>query len=78
MGFHKTWDLNDVLRQVNSAARECADRRNDGFTAWAIKQDLYKIKWRLEELLGECPTFAPEEKFLELRNQELMWGELKK
>lgn len=78
MSYKKTWDLNDVIHQINSAGAECNKDYNDGFMKWSIKQDLYKIKWRLEEILGECPTFPPEEKFLELRDQQLMWGRLKK
>jgi hypothetical protein len=77
MGFTKRWDTNDILKQINSAGSECSDMRNNGFTAWSIKQDLYKIKWRLEEILGECPTFATEDEFLSEREKKLMWYKLK-
>ena len=77
MGYMKSWDINDILKQINSAGSECSSPYNDGFVAWSIKQDLYKIKWRLEEILGECPKFSPEDEFLENRQKQLVWYKLK-
>lgn len=77
MGYIKRWDTNDILVQINRAGAECCDSRNDGFVSWAIKQDLYKIKWQIEEILGLCPKFAPEDEFLAEREKKLMWHNLK-
>ena len=49
---------------------------NDGFTQWAIKQDLYRIKWLLDEIMADSPTFANEEEFLKEHDQVKMWRTL--
>jgi hypothetical protein len=68
MGYKKSWDIADVSRQINSACYECNDSRNDGFVSFGTKQDLYRIKWILEDALKRCPTFAGEDEWL--REQE--------
>ena len=68
MGFKKSWDVADVARQINSAAYECASPYNDGYTGFYTKQDLYRIKWILEDALKRCPSFVGEEEWL--REQE--------
>lgn len=68
MSYIKKWSVEDIARQVNSAYYTCSDPRQDGFTTWGIKQDLYQIKWLVDEVLKKCPTFAPEAEWL--REQE--------
>jgi hypothetical protein len=40
----------------------------DGFTTWCYKQDLYRVKFLVDELLDKCPSFSDEEEWL--RDQE--------
>lgn len=68
MGYIKRWSVEDIARQINSARYVCTDPRQDGFTTWGVKQDLYQIKWLVDEAIRQCPTFAPEEDWL--REQE--------
>ena len=68
MGFKKSWDVGDIVKQINCAAYECSDPRNDGFTSFYTKQDLYRIKGILDDALKRCPTYAGEEEWL--REQE--------
>lgn len=56
------------MQEVNSASSLCNDPRIDGFVSWGVKQDLYRIKWSVEQALRSCPKFAPEEEWL--REQE--------
>jgi hypothetical protein len=58
----KTWGVADVVQQINNAARECRSPYNDGFTGWYVKQDLYQIKFILDEALGNCPDYGIMEK----------------
>lgn len=51
---------------------------NDGFTSWGLKQEMYEIKFLLDRLIKECPTFVPEEEWLEEKRKEHMWSELKR
>lgn len=64
----KHWNVEDIVRQINSAYYACSDPRMDGFVTWGCKQDLYQIKWILDEALRKCPTYAGEEEWL--REQE--------
>jgi phosphorylcholine metabolism protein LicD len=68
MGYKHSYDIIEALRQIQAAYRECSDPRNDGFISWGIKQDLYQLKWELDRLLDDCPSFAPENEWL--REQE--------
>lgn len=60
----KNWNVENIIRQINSAYYHCTDSRLDGFSTWNTKQDLYKIKWILDDVLRKCPTFSPEEEWV--------------
>ena len=51
---------------------------NDGFTTFEIKKDLHKLKWLLDEIMADSPTFADEEEFLKKHEQTKMWRTLSK
>ena len=58
MGLKKNWDVVNIVQQINCATHECESPRNDGFTAWNIKQDLYLIQEMLDRALVRCPNFG--------------------
>jgi hypothetical protein len=62
MGFRKTWDIANVIGQIHSLARECSSPRNDGFTAFECKKDLYQLKQIVDDALAEAPEFGDVEK----------------
>jgi hypothetical protein len=64
MGHKKQIDVASVAGQINAAAYECNSPYNDGFIGWGYKQDLYRIKWILEDALCRCPTFSFEKEWL--------------
>lgn len=78
MGFRKPMDYNSVSHQIYIAGVELNSSRNDGFTQWEIKQDLYKIKFLVDEILKSSPEFVGETEFLEQHQKQLMWKELEK
>ena len=77
MGFRKPLDYQQVHHQIYMAGVELHSSMNDGFVQWGIKQDLYKLKWLLDEIMADSPTFADEEEFLKLHEQVKMWRTLK-
>lgn len=77
MGFRKPMDYNQVSHQIYMAGVELHSPKNDGFTQWGIKQDLYKLKWMLDDIMKEAPTFADEQEFLKENEQKVMWRTLK-
>jgi hypothetical protein len=77
MGFRKPIDYNSVHHQIYIAGVELYSPRNDGFTTWDIKQDLYKLKWMLDAIIKDAPTFVDEEEFIKEHEQKVMWRTLK-
>ena len=58
MGFKKSWDVSNISSQIHSLARECSSSRNDGFTAFECKKDLYQLKKIIDDALAEAPDFG--------------------
>jgi hypothetical protein len=76
MGFRKPMDYNSASHQIYMAGVELHEPKNDGFTQFEIKKDLYKLKWLLDEIMADAPTFAGEEEFLKEHDQVKMWRTL--
>jgi hypothetical protein len=68
MGHKYSYNITEAAREINAAAYDATNSRNDGYVAWGAKQDLYRLKWILEDAINRCPTFAPEADWL--REQE--------
>lgn len=62
MGFNKSWDIPNIITQIHSLARECSSFRNDGFTSFECKKDLYQLKEIVSAALAEAPDFGSVEK----------------
>lgn len=77
MGFKKPMDYNQVHHQVYMAGVELHSPYNDGFVQWELKKDLYKLKWLVDAILKDSPTFNDEEEFLKQHEKEVMWRKLK-
>lgn len=67
----------DIIGKIQIASYICRDGRTDGFEGWGIKQDLYQIKWAVDEALRKCPTFTPEEDWLKMHEKNLVIKYLK-
>lgn len=69
-GYIKTWNADRIIGDLHSAYYICADPRQTGFSTWPVKQDLYRVKWAIDEILSKCPKFSDEEEFLKEHEQE--------
>lgn len=78
MGYRKQMDYNAVHHQIYMSGVELHSHYNDGFNQFEIKKDLHKLKWMLDEILADAPTFAGEEEFLKEYEQHKMWRTLSK
>ena len=78
MGFRKPMDYNSASHQIYMAGIELHSNYNDGFNQFEIKKDLHRIKWLLDEIMADAPTFAGEEEFLKEHDQVKMWRTLSK
>ena len=79
MGFRKPMDYHSVHHQIYLAGVELNSARNDGFTTWPIKQDLYKLKFLLDEIMKASPTYGDlEQQFLTEESKRQVWHMLEK
>ena len=77
MGFRKPMDYNSVNHQIYMTGIEVCDNKNDGYTAFYLKQDLYRLKWLIDEIMRDSPTFVGEDEFVKEHEQKVMWRRLK-
>ena len=73
MGFIKRWNTQEIINNLQACLYQVNHPYNDGFTAWGCKQDLYRVKFALDEMLKNSPTFSGEEEWVE---KEQVWKAL--
>ena len=69
-------DYNSVHHQIVVTGVELNSSRNDGFIAFEMKKDLYRLKFLLDQILKDSPEFVGEEEFLEQQSKQQMWRAL--
>lgn len=69
MGFKKNWDKREIMTNISRMYHESTSPYNDGFVGWGIKQELYEIKWFLDNIMEKCHTYAGEDEFLKEHEQ---------
>ena len=72
----KNWNADEIISDLQRIYFATTDPRMDGFVTWGCKQDLYRVKFALEDMLKKCPTYHGEAEWLEERNKELVWQAL--
>jgi hypothetical protein len=70
------WNVFEVERQIQRMRYAINDPYLTGFNTWPVKQDLYRLKWLIDDALANCPTFADEEKFIDEHEKEITWKAL--
>ena len=73
MSFIQRWNSVQIIQDLSSCYAQVISGYNDGFTAWACKQDLYRVKFELDRMLKHSPTFAGEQEWIE---QQQVWKAL--
>lgn len=72
----QNWNVFDVEQQIQRMGWAARDSMMTGFVCWPIKQDLYRLKWIIDEELAKSPVFSDEAEFLEEHEKEVMWKAL--
>ena len=76
----RNWNAGEIVSELQKIYFATTDPRMDGYTTWACKQDLYRVQFALERMLKNCPTYSPEEEWLEEqrveRDKEQVWSTL--
>jgi hypothetical protein len=70
------WNVDHVIAQCSKMYRGAVDPHATGFVNWPCKQDLYRVKFAVDEMLANTSTFAGEQEWLEELEKEKMWKTL--
>ena len=71
-----TWNADKIISDLQRCYFACTDPRMDGFVTWGCKQDLYRVKFALDEMLKKCPNYSVEQEWLDGLEKEKMWKTL--
>ena len=66
----RNWNAGEIISELQKIYFATTDLRMDGYTTWACKQDLYRVQFALERMLKNCPTYSPEDEWLEEQQLE--------
>jgi hypothetical protein len=78
MGYIRDWDMNAIRHGIWMMRDEMNNPRNDGFVTWGVKQELYQLKWLVDQTLDEASTYAGETEWLREQEQQRILDILKK
>jgi hypothetical protein len=73
----KDWNVEQVIGACQRMYMGANDAHLTGWVNWPCKQDLYRVKFAVDEMLANTGTFAGEEEWLEQQEKEKMWEVLK-
>ena len=60
----KDWNVDRVISDCQRMYYGANDPYVTGWNNWPCKQDLYRVKFALDEMLNNCPKYAPEDEWL--------------
>jgi len=64
------WDVNKVIADCQRMYYGANDHNMTGWVNWPCKQDLYRVKFAVDEMLEKTGTFAGEEEWLREQEQQ--------
>ena len=70
------WDVKNVIWECQKMYAGANDPYVSGWNNWPCKQDLYRVKFAVDEMLKNTSTFAGEAEWLEEQEKERMWKTL--
>jgi hypothetical protein len=74
----KHYNIDEVLNECQKMYIGANDPYVTGWNNWPCKQDLYRVKFAVDEMLANTSTFTGEEEWLKKQDQEKMWNRLKR
>jgi hypothetical protein len=71
-----TWNVNQIISDCREMYAAANDPHLTGWNNWPCKQDLYRVKFAVDEMLKKTSTFTGEDEWLEEQEKEKMWKTL--
>ena len=73
----KNWDADRVIGECQKMYHGATDPHVTGWNNWPCKQDLYRVKFAVDEMLKNTSRFSGEDEWLLEQEKEKMWKVLK-
>jgi hypothetical protein len=73
----KDWNVNQVISECQHMYHGATDPHMTGWVNWPCKQDLYRVKFAVDEMLSKIGRFSGEDEWLLEQEQQQMWKVLK-
>jgi len=64
------WNVNQVIGECQKMYHGANDPYVTGYVNWPCKQDLYRVKFAVDEMLAKTSTFSGEAEWLEELEKE--------
>jgi hypothetical protein len=74
----KDWDANRVINECQKMYYGANDPYVTGWNNWPCKQDLYRVKFAVDEMLKNTSRFSGEDEWLLEQEKEQVWKILKR
>ena len=72
----RTWNADQVISECQQMYHGANDPYMTGFVNWPCKQDLYRVKFAVDDMLSKTPKFTGEAEWLLEQEQQQMWKRL--
>ena len=72
------WNVERVINECRKMYASATDPYMTGWNNWPCKQDLYRVKFAVDEMLKNTPGFAGEEEWLREQEAQRIVNILKK
>ena len=72
----KHWDVNRVISECQQMYFGANDPHVTGWVNWPCKQDLYRVKFAVDEMLAKISRFSGEDEWLLEQEKDKMWKRL--
>ena len=72
----RTWNADQVISECQQMYHGANDPYMTGFVNWPCKQDLYRVKFAVDEMLSKTPKFIGEAEWLLEQEKDKMWKRL--
>ena len=70
------WDADKVISECQKMYYGATDPYVTGWNNWPCKQDLYRVKFAVDEMLSKTSKFTGEDEWLLEQEKEKMWKRL--
>ena len=72
----RDWTVDHIIAECRKMYAAANDPYMTGWNNWPAKQDLYRVKFAVDEMLKNTAKFSPEDEWLDDQEKQRMWKAL--